>query len=183
MKVEIDLPEIWVKQFKSLAGILQRADWKQELSWYLKWDGCNFLSDPEELAEWAMVLLADICPRGHHGETILPRVIARRALAYLARKKFTPLLYKTEQDLIDRYRVETGEITEKEAEAARLERLNPPPEKPSFEELKNLNLNNPAAAAFLQKARAWILASPDSDPIPGEAAEIIDIRESPPLVS
>jgi hypothetical protein len=113
MKVEIDLPEIWVKQFKSLAAILKRADWKQELSWYLEWDGCNFLAGPEDLAEHAMFLLSDDCPAGHPDESKLPRVVARRCLAHFARNKHLPLRrYQTEEDLIDRWRVEVGLLTE-----------------------------------------------------------------------
>ncbi len=113
MKVEIDLPEIWVKQFKSLAAILKRADWKQELSWYLEWDGCNFLAAPEDLAEHAMFLLSDDCPAGHPDESKLPRVVARRCLAHFARNKHLPLRrYQTEEDLIDRWRVEVGLLTE-----------------------------------------------------------------------
>jgi len=111
MKVEIDLPEIWVKQFKSLAAILKRADWKQELSWYLEWDGCNFLADPEDLAEYAIFILSDNCPAGHPDELILPRVIARRCLAHFARKKHTPRRFETEEDLINQWRVEVGLLT------------------------------------------------------------------------
>jgi len=113
MKVEIDLPEIWVKQFKSLAAILKRADWKQELSWYLEWDGCNFLAAPEDLAQHAMFLLSDDCPAGHPDESKLPRMVARRCLAHFARIKHLPLSrYQTEEDLIDRWRVEVGLLTE-----------------------------------------------------------------------
>jgi hypothetical protein len=113
MKVEIDLPEIWVKQFKSLAAILKRADWKQELSWHLEWDGCNFLADPEDLAEHAMFLLSDDCPAGHPDASKLPRVVARRCLAHFARNKHLPLRrFQTEEDLVDRWRVEVGILTE-----------------------------------------------------------------------
>ncbi len=172
MKVEIDVPTSWVKAFKSLAGILKRADWKQELSWYLKWDECNLLSDPRELAEFAMALLADICPKGHRGEGILPQVIARRALAYLERKGGFPS-HKFEEDLIDIWRVEVGEITKEEAAKSWEERRNPPPKPDETPQAREIDVR---AAKYLRNARAWILSSDNPHHLPeGHEAEIIPI--------
>ena len=168
MKVEIDLPEIWVKQFKSLAAILQRADWKQELSWYLEWDGCNLLADPGDLAEHAMHLLSDICPLGHPGDTILPRVIARRCHAYFARKKHTPRQFETEESLVRIWRVAVGlesERIEKISQNPNADELNAPNEGP-------LGLDPRSTRAL----RWWVLNSWESENLPeGHKAELIPL--------